>query len=125
MPTGAGCWRSSPPQAAQAPQLPLRPLQPLTEAFEQPGEGRVLLHLDVQVTHAGVVDGLAVAVVDRQLTGTENLQRLLERLRSATVARADLAAAARASARGSRAGAQRACGAGLAGRQRRGPRRDG
>src|SRR5580658_8626179 len=92
MPTAAGCWRSSP--AAQTPPRPLRPLQPLAEALEELGERRVLLHLDVQVTHAGVVQSLAVAAVDRQLAGAEDLERLLERVRSATITGTDLAGAA-------------------------------
>ena len=95
MPTAAGCWRSS--RAAQTPPRPLGPLQPLAETLEELGERRVLLHLDVQVTHAGVVESLAVAVVDRQLAGAEDLERLLERVRSATIAGTDLTAAAGAS----------------------------
>src|SRR5439155_1644276 len=80
-PTGAGCWRSS------TRRLSL--LQPLAEALEQLRERRVLLHLDAQVPHAGVVDRLAPAVVDSELAGAENLERLLERLRAAALARAN------------------------------------
>src|SRR6201988_4320235 len=79
-PTGAGCSRSSTPG--------LRLLQPLAEALEQLREGRVLLHLDLQVPHAAVVQRLAAAVVDGELAGAENLQGLLEGLRAAALARA-------------------------------------
>src|ERR1700731_3799086 len=88
--TAAGCWRSSTPR--------LRLLHPLAEALEEPRERRILLHLDAQVTHAGIVEGLAVAVVERELTRAENLQRFLERMRAAALARAHLAGAAASAA---------------------------
>src|SRR3984885_8646163 len=124
MPTAAGCWRSlRAPRAAQTPPRRLRPLPPLAEALGELGERRVLLPLDVQVTHAGVVQRLAVAAVDRQLAGAEDLERLLERGRPATITGADLAAAAGASLARFRGCAQRrACGGGF--RRRFGRRRD-
>src|SRR5207249_11532465 len=86
--TGAGCWRSSTP----TPGLQL--LHPLAEALEEARERRILLHFDAQVTHPRVVEGLAGAVIDRELTRAENLQRLLQSVRATALARTHLGAGA-------------------------------
>src|SRR5262249_9436053 len=78
--------RAQPAQTAAASARGLRLLHPLAGTLGQAGEGRVLLHLHTQVTHSGLVERLAGAVVDSELAGPEDLEGLLECLRPTRVA---------------------------------------
>src|SRR6185312_15765443 len=78
----------------------------LAEPLQQPGKRRVLLHFYPQVTHTGIVQQLAAAVIDLELTCPQDLECLLERLRSLALTSTNtstLAACATGATLGSRA----------------------
>src|SRR6185437_5292545 len=63
----------------------------LAETLDQAAERRVLLDLNAQVADAGFVERLAIAVVDLELAGAENLECLFQRLRTTLLAGAHAA----------------------------------
>src|SRR5207302_329861 len=98
-PTRQRSTRCAPSSRSSSARVELRLSDPVAQPLEQPRERSVLLHLYAQMAHARVVERLAASVVDLELARAENLESLLERLRSTLLTRAYLRGAPRITSR--------------------------